>query len=109
MSKNRRIRDTSVSPREGGSNGRRREVLGVVGLGASIFLLIALVSLQADRLVMGPFGRSTASLFYGIAGVCGSSLIALEIVAAIGTFIEREPVMPPLIAAGAVLGIASLA
>ncbi len=109
MSKNRRIRDTSVSPREGGSNGRRREVLGVVGLGASIFLLIALVSLQADRLVMGPFGRSTASLFYGLAGVCGYFLIALAIVAAIRTLIEREPIMPPLVAAGAMLGIASLA
>jgi S-DNA-T family DNA segregation ATPase FtsK/SpoIIIE len=109
MSKNRRIRDTSVSPREGGPTGRRREVLGVVGLGASIFLLIALVSLQADRLVMGPFGRSTASLFYGVAGVCGYFLIALAIVAAIRTLIEREPVLPLLVAAGALLGIASLA
>src|SRR4051812_32534191 len=109
MSKNRRIRDTSVSPREGGSNGRRREVLGVVGLGASIFLLVALVSLQADRLVMGPFGRSTASLFYGIAGVCGYFLIAVAIVAAIRTLIERTPIMPPLVTAGAMLGVASLA
>jgi S-DNA-T family DNA segregation ATPase FtsK/SpoIIIE len=109
MSKNRRIRDTSVSPRESGSTGRRREVLGVVGLGASIFLLVALVSLQADRLVMGPFGRSTASLFYGIAGVCGYFLIAVAIVAAIRTLIERTPVMPPLVTAGAMLGVASLA
>src|ERR1044071_8609746 len=101
MSKNRRIRDTSVSPREGGPTGRRREVLGVVGLGTSIFLLIALVSLQADRLVMGPFGRFTASLFYGIAGVCGYFLIALAIVAAIRTLIEREPILPLLVAAGA--------
>jgi S-DNA-T family DNA segregation ATPase FtsK/SpoIIIE len=109
MSKNRRIRDTSVSPREGGSTGRRREVLGVVGLGTSIFLLIALVSLQADRLVMGPFGRFTASLFYGVAGVCGYFLIALAIVAAIRTLIEREPILPLLVAAGAMLGVASLA
>jgi S-DNA-T family DNA segregation ATPase FtsK/SpoIIIE len=109
MSKNRRIRDTSVSPREGGSTGRRREVLGVVGLGASIFLLIALVSLQADRLVMGPFGRSTAGLFYGIAGVCGYLLIAGAIVVAIRTLIEREPILPLVVAAGALLGVASLA
>src|ERR1044071_1194329 len=109
MSKNRRIRDTSVSPREGGPTGRRREVLGVVGLGTSIFLLIALVSLQADRLVMGPFGRFTASLFYGIAGVCGYFLIALAIVAAIRTLIERERILPLLVAAGALLGVASLA
>jgi len=109
MSKNRRIRDTSVTPRFGGSNGRRREVLGVVVLGAAIFLFIALVSLQADRLVMGPFGRSTASLFYGIAGVCGYFLIAVAVVGAIRTLIEREPVMPALVVIGALLGVASLA
>jgi len=57
MSKNRRIRDTSVGPRPGGSTGRRREVIGVVSLGAAIFMLIAVVSLQAGQLVMGPFGR----------------------------------------------------
>ncbi|HEX3764136.1 MAG TPA: DNA translocase FtsK 4TM domain-containing protein [Kofleriaceae bacterium] len=98
-----------MSPREDGSTGRRREVLGVVGLGASIFLLIALVSLQAGQLIMGPFGRSTASLFYGIAGVCGYFLIAFAIVAAIRTLIERRPVMPPLVVVGAMLGIGSLA
>ena len=63
MSKNRRIRETSVYPRDGGTPGRRREVIGVVGLGAAIFLLIAVISLQAGQLIMGPFGRSTASLF----------------------------------------------
>jgi S-DNA-T family DNA segregation ATPase FtsK/SpoIIIE len=109
MSKNRRIRDTSVGPRDGGSTGRRREVIGVVGLGAAIFLLIALVSLQAGRLVMGPFGRSTASLFYGLAGVCGYCLIALAVVAAIRTLIEREPVMPASVVIGAMVGIVSLA
>ncbi|HEY0482352.1 MAG TPA: DNA translocase FtsK 4TM domain-containing protein [Kofleriaceae bacterium] len=109
MSKNRRIRDTSVSPRDGGSTGRRREVLGVVGLGAAIFLLIALVSLQAGRLIMGPFGRSTASMFYGIAGICGYLLIALAVVTAIRTLIEREPIMPALVVIGTMLGVTSLA
>jgi hypothetical protein len=108
MSKNRRIRDTSVSPRDG-SSGRRREVIGVVGLGAAVFLLVALVSLQAGQMVMGPFGRSVASLFYGVAGVCGYFLIAVAIVAAIRTLIEREPVMPPLAVLGALLAVASLA
>src|ERR1044071_1129843 len=108
MSKNRRIRDTSVSPRDG-SPGRRREVIGVVGLGAAIFLLVALVSLQAGQMVMGPFGRSVASLFYGVAGACGYFLIAVAIIAAIRTLIEREPVMPPLAVLGAMLGVASLA
>jgi S-DNA-T family DNA segregation ATPase FtsK/SpoIIIE len=109
MSKNRKIRDTSVSPRDYGSTGRRREVIGVVALGAAIFLLIALVSLQAGRLVMGPFGRSTASLFYGVAGVCGYFLIVLAVVAAIRTLIEREPVIPTSLVIGAIIGIVSLA
>jgi len=109
MSKNRRIRDTSVSPRDGGSTGRRREVIGVVGLGAAIFLLVALVSLQAGQLVMGPFGRAMASMFYGIAGICGYFLIAVAVVAAIRTLIEREPVMPASAVIGALVGVASLA
>ena len=81
----------------------------MVGLGAAIFLLIALVSLQADRLVMGPFGRSMASLFYGVAGVCGYLLIALAVIAAIRALIEREPIMPALVVIGAMLGVTSLA
>src|SRR5882724_5620688 len=117
MSKNRRIRDTSASSREpgrdgaraSGSAGRRREVIGVVALGAAIFLLIALVSLQAGGLVMGPFGRSTAGMFYGIAGVCGYLLIALAVIAAIRTLIEREPVMPAPMVAGGLIGVVSLA
>ncbi|MEJ7602230.1 MAG: DNA translocase FtsK 4TM domain-containing protein [Kofleriaceae bacterium] len=104
MSKNRKIKDTSVR-----SPDRRREVLGVVGLGAGLFLLVAMLSLQANKLVMGPFGKSSAGLFYGLAGVCGYALIALAVVAAIRTLIEREPVMPPTIAIGTLIGVISLA
>jgi S-DNA-T family DNA segregation ATPase FtsK/SpoIIIE len=106
------MRDTSVTPREsgeGGSTGRRREVLGVVGLGAAIFLLIALVSLQAGQLVMGPFGRGAASVVYGIAGICSYFVIALAVVAAIRTLIEREPILPGAVAIGGLIGIVSLA
>jgi S-DNA-T family DNA segregation ATPase FtsK/SpoIIIE len=109
MPKNRRFRDTSVSPRQDGSTGRRREVIGVAILGAAIFLMIALVSLQAGRLIMGPFGHSTASLFYGIAGMCGYFLIALAVVASIRTLIERAPIMPGTVVIGAMVGITSLA
>src|SRR6185503_12611032 len=89
--------------------GRLREVLGVVSLGAAIFLLVALVSLQAGQLVMGPFGRQVASLFYGIAGICGYVLIALAVIAAIRALIEREPIMPATVAIGALVGVVSLA
>ena len=104
MSKNRKIRDTSV-----GSPDRRREVLGVLGLGAGLFLLVAMLSLQAGKMVMGPFGRSSAGLFYGLAGVCGYALIALAVVAAVRSLIEREPVMPVTIALGTLIGVISLA
>src|SRR5262245_66300701 len=98
MAKNRKIQDTS----DGGE--RRREVLGVLGLGAAVFLLVAMVSLQADRLLMGPFGRACASLFYGISGVCGYVLIALLLVAAIRLLVVREPVVPWTIAVGVAIG-----
>ena len=108
MSKNRKIRDTSDKSRSG-STDRRREVMGVIGLGASLFLLVAMVSLQAGALVMGPFGRATAGLFYGLAGVCGYALIGLVTVAAVRTLVERKPVMPIAITAGTIIGVVSLA
>ena len=108
MSKNRKIREPSEgSPRDGSD--RRNEVIGVIGLGAALFLLVAMISLQAGRLVMGPFGRASAGMFYGVAGVCGYILIALAVVAAVRMLIEREPVMPLSIAAGTVIGVVSLA
>ncbi len=107
MSKNRKIRDSSASPKT--ESDRRHEVLGVVGLGAALFLLVAMLSLQANALVMGPFGRATAGLFYGLAGVCGYALIALLAIASVRTLLERDPVMPIVIAAGTIIGIVSVA
>src|SRR5215510_12153533 len=107
MSKNRKIQERSASS-SGRDGDRRREVIGVLGLGAGLFLLVAMVSLQAGAMVMGPFGRSSAGLFYGLAGVCGYALIGLGIVAAIRMLVEREPVMPGTIAAGTLIGVISL-
>ena len=104
MSKNRKIKHTSAPPAD-----RRDEVIGVIGLGIALFLLVAMVSLQAGRLVMGPFGRSSAGMFYGLAGVCGYVLIALAVVSAIRLLLERDPVMPGLVVVGAVIGVMSLA
>jgi S-DNA-T family DNA segregation ATPase FtsK/SpoIIIE len=103
MSKNRKIRETS------GGTDRRSEVMGVVGMGAALFLLVAMVSLQMGALVMGPFGRSTAGLFYGVAGLCGYLWIALGAVAAIRMLLGRDPAMPLVITLGAVIGVVSLA
>jgi S-DNA-T family DNA segregation ATPase FtsK/SpoIIIE len=68
-----------------------------------------MVSLQAGALVMGPFGRASASLYYGLAGVCGYALIALAVVASIRTLIERDPVMPWTVTVGIAIGVVSLA
>jgi S-DNA-T family DNA segregation ATPase FtsK/SpoIIIE len=83
--------------------------LGVIGLGLALFLVIAMVSLQLGTLVMGPFGRTTAGAFYGIAGVCGYALIVLGAIAAVRVIIERDPAMPLLVAVGTVLGVIALA
>ena len=100
MAKNRKMSDGSD---------RRREVLGVIGLGLALFLLIAMVSLQLGTLVMGPFGRTTAGAFYGIAGLCGYALIALGAVAAVRVITEKEPPVPLLVTIGTLLGVIACA
>ena len=81
----------------------------MVALGVSLFLLIAMISLQAHALVMGPFGRSVASLYYGLAGVCGYPLIVLGAIAAVRMLLDREPIVPVMIWLGTLLGVVALA
>jgi S-DNA-T family DNA segregation ATPase FtsK/SpoIIIE len=105
MSKNRKIKETSSAP---GSD-RAREIFGIVGLGASLFVLFAMISLQLGTQLMGPFGRSIAGAFYGLAGTCGYLGIAIAIVASIRMLLAREPVVPLPIALGALLATLALA
>jgi DNA segregation ATPase FtsK/SpoIIIE, S-DNA-T family len=84
-------------------------VFGVLALGIALFLLISMISLQANALVMGPFGRAVAGHYYGLAGVCGYLLIALGAIAAVRMLLDREPIVPMLIWIGCVLGVVSLA
>ena len=88
---------------------RTREIGGIVALGTSLFALLAMVSLQAHMLFMGPFGRTVASLVYGIAGLGGYALIALAVVAAVRSLMEKRPIMPWQIAVGSGLGVVALA
>nr|HEX4315071.1 DNA translocase FtsK 4TM domain-containing protein [Kofleriaceae bacterium] len=81
----------------------------MLGLGVCAFLLVAMVSLQADKLVMGPFGRSAASGFYGLFGVCGYLVIAGGVIAAIRALLVREPVVPLGIGAGVAIAVVALA
>src|SRR5580692_9164646 len=112
MSKNRRVPDTSP-PKRTGNSGRkseqRSEVFGVLALGIALFLLISMISLQANALVMGPFGRSVAGHYYGLAGVCGYLLIAWGAIAAGRMLLDRAPIVPMMIWLGCVLGVVSLA
>ena len=88
---------------------RTREIAGIVALGTSLFALLAMVSLQAGALFMGPFGRTVASLVYGIAGLGSYALIALAVIAAVRSLMERRPIMPWQVAVGSVLGVVALA
>ena len=88
---------------------RTREIAGIVALGTSLFALLAMVSLQAGALFMGPFGRSVASLVYGIAGLGSYALIALAVVAAVRSLMEKRPILPWQIGIGSALGVVAVA
>ncbi|MEZ4361358.1 MAG: DNA translocase FtsK 4TM domain-containing protein [Kofleriaceae bacterium] len=106
MAKNRKIKVASAKP---GGTHRRREVLGVLGVGVALFLLASLASLQAGKLVMGPFGRATGLSVYGIAGMTSYVAVILLTVASIRALIERDPILPPEVVLGTTLGMISLA
>ena len=78
-------------------------------MGTILFLFIAMVSMQVGAMAMGPFGRSAAGRFYGVAGLCSYGLIALGAIAAIRALSERKPVLPPTMALGSIVAAISLA
>lgn len=122
MAKNRKIKTASArnerterssnsrgSSSSAGSAHRRREVLGVVGVGVSLFLFASLASLQAGKMVMGPFGHATGSAVYGLGGMTSYLMVAMLGIAAVRAIGERDPIMPPEILLGSTLGLISLA
>ncbi len=114
MAKNRKIKVASTrsvgrGESRRGSPHRRREVLGVVGVGLALFMLASLASLQAGKLVMGPFGHATGSAIYGLGGMTSYLAVILLAVAAVRAIGERDPIMPPEILIGVTLGMISLA
>ena len=109
MAKNRKIKEAST--RSGGSpqsSHRRREVLGVLGIGVALFLFASLVSLQAGKLVMGPFGRSCGAAVYGLGGMTSYLMVGLLAVASLRALMERDPILPPEVLLGSTLGMISL-
>ncbi len=87
---------------------RGREVFGVIALGASLFVFMAMVSLQAGALFMGPFGRTIAGLVYGIAGVGSYALVTIAVIAAVRSLMQKDVVLPWEIGAGVSLGVVSI-
>ena len=73
---------------------RGREVAGILALGASLFVLFAMLSSQAHALVMGPFGRNVAAMVYRIAGLGSYALVVMAVVAAVRSLMEKRPLIP---------------
>src|SRR5437868_3689668 len=99
LTANRRIEDDDA---------RGREVFGVIALGSSLFVLMAMVSLQANAMFMGPFGRTIAAMVYGVAGFGSYALVVLAVAAAVRSLMGKEPAMPWEIGVGVGLGVLSL-
>ena len=100
----------SAPPNRRPTDGTRgREVAGIIALGASLFVLLAMLSLQAHALMMGPFGRTVAATVYRIAGLGSYALVAMAIIASVRSLMEKRPLLPWQIAAGTALGIVAVA
>jgi len=84
--------------------------VGILGLGTAIFVVAALISLQAGSgRLMGPFGRVTAGIVYGFGGMCSYLLAAALVVVAIRLLLDRPSPLRGREVAGVALGFASLA
>ena len=88
---------------------RGREVAGILALGASLFVLFAMLSSQAHALVMGPFGRNVAAMVYRIAGLGSYALVVMAVVASVRSLMEKRPLIPWQIGVGVTLGALALA
>jgi S-DNA-T family DNA segregation ATPase FtsK/SpoIIIE len=99
-----------AAPNKRNSDGTRgREVAGILALGASLFVLLAMLSSQAHALMMGPFGRKVAGLVYGIAGLGSYALVLLAVAAAVRSLMEKRPLIPWQIGVGVSLGAIAVA
>ncbi|MEZ4368964.1 MAG: DNA translocase FtsK 4TM domain-containing protein [Kofleriaceae bacterium] len=123
MPKNRKIKDTyKETPTEKPasnrltrkassgrtSGGPSREIGGILALGGGVFIALAMLALQTGNQFMGPFGRFVAELTYGLAGLGSYALVALMIVAAVRSLMERRPTMPLTVGLGVGLGVLSV-
>jgi S-DNA-T family DNA segregation ATPase FtsK/SpoIIIE len=90
--------------------GRSGEIAGVLALGASIFFILSLLSLQlGDGLMMGPFGRSFAVLGYSVFGIGAHLAAAGAALVSVRLLMERETIAKSSHVLGVSLGLLSLA
>ena len=90
--------------------GRSGEIAGVLALGASIFFILSLLSLQlGDGLMMGPFGRSFALLGYSVFGIGAHVAAACAAFVSVRLLMERETIARTSHVIGVSLGLVSLA
>jgi S-DNA-T family DNA segregation ATPase FtsK/SpoIIIE len=83
-------------------------VLGILGLGAGLFLALSMMSLQVGGRLMGPVGASAASLVYGLLGLCSYVLVGLLVVASVRKLLDRSPIISLPLGFGLGLGVLSL-
>ncbi len=122
MSKNRRVKRSSATTKESAkpkkakprkpkasTEGRSREIVGIVGLGCAIFIAGALLSLQiGGGKWMGPFGRSVAKAVYACAGICSYLLAAGLGVAAVRLLMNKHEIVRREETAGVGIGLVSM-
>ncbi|MBL4633318.1 MAG: DNA translocase FtsK 4TM domain-containing protein, partial [Kofleriaceae bacterium] len=88
---------------------RGTEMLGVLALGTSIFLVAGLISLQfGDGLLMGPFGRTLAAFVYSLFGIGSHVLAVCGAVVAVRMLMEKRTVAKTGHVIGIFLGLLSL-
>ena len=118
VAKNRRVqknnkksgnRAAAPSARSAGAN-RTPEIVGVLGIGVSVFLILALVSLSlGSGGLVGPFGRAAADLLYGWFGLLSYVIAGGLAVISVRLLLDKEPLMRATTALGLALGSLSLA
>lgn len=121
MSKNRNVKRTSRNAKKPAKKPNRarpsppeshrsREIVGIFALGAAIFVVAALLSIQiGDGSLMGPLGRTIASVVYGFTGLCSYLLAAIIIIVAVRLLGDRSPLIRIREALGLGLGLTALA
>ena len=115
MAKNRRTSNKKApkkarTKQTAARKSRTGEIVGIIGLGVSVFLFLGLASVQlGDGGLVGPLGRATAGLLYGLLGVTSYAIAIGLAVVSVRLLIDRHPLIRFTTLAGIGLGCLSVA